>query len=318
MLMKKTRALLFDSVLEKELWGEALRTATYLLNRGLSAAVDTTPAELWYGKRQDLSNLKLFGSLAYARKLKKLGKLDKRCDKLIMSSVVKLKKSLYGLKQAPHAWNKRFVDFLKAHGLHQLITDKSVFVNDEGNLIPAIWVDDGLVISNENDKIDEFMMKLQTEFEVKITDNPEIFVGFEIENARGFINIHQESYVDQLLKTYNMECTEPATIPAISGTDNSEDCNGMEGVNFPYRETVGSLLYLSNRSRPDITYAVNMASRKVKNPTVHDVKKFKRIFRYLHGMRNLGLKCSTDLNTLLIDTYSDADYVGDETSCRST
>ncbi|KAJ8868925.1 hypothetical protein PR048_030466 [Dryococelus australis] len=159
-------------------------------------------------------------------------------------SVVKLKKSLYGLKQAPHAWNKRFVDLLKAHGLHQLITDKSVFVNDEGNLILAIWIDDGLVISNENDKIDEFMIKLQTEFEGKITtDNPEIFVGIKIENARGFINIHQESYLDQ-----------------------------MEGIDFPYRESVGNLLYLSNRSRPDITYAVNMASRKEKNPTVHDVK----------------------------------------------
>ncbi|KAJ8889397.1 hypothetical protein PR048_008896 [Dryococelus australis] len=56
----------------------------YLLNRSPSASVDTTPAKLWYGKRPDLSNLKLFGSLAYAKKLKKLGKLDKRCDKLIM------------------------------------------------------------------------------------------------------------------------------------------------------------------------------------------------------------------------------------------
>ncbi|KAJ8882499.1 hypothetical protein PR048_014310 [Dryococelus australis] len=113
-LMDKTRALLFDSGLGKELWGEALCTATYLLNRSPSATVDTTPAELWHGKKPDLSNLKLFGSLA--------------------------------------------------HGLHQLITDKSIFVNVEGNLILAIWVDDGLVISNENDKIDEFMMKLQTEF----------------------------------------------------------------------------------------------------------------------------------------------------------
>ncbi|KAJ8896370.1 hypothetical protein PR048_001714 [Dryococelus australis] len=69
MLMEKTRALLFDSGLEKELWEEALHTATYLLNRSPSATVDTTPAELWYGKRQDLSNLKLFGSLAYGKKI---------------------------------------------------------------------------------------------------------------------------------------------------------------------------------------------------------------------------------------------------------
>ncbi|KAJ8885426.1 hypothetical protein PR048_011623 [Dryococelus australis] len=162
------------------------------------------------------------------------------------------------------------------------------------------------------------MMKLNTEIKVQITDNPEIIVGPKIENARGFINIHQESYMDQLLNIYNMDCTKPITTPAVSGTDNSEDCNGMEGVNFPYRKDVGSLLYLSNRSRPDITYAVTIGSSKVENPTVHDVKKFKWIFRYLQGTRNLRLRYSADLNTSLIDAYSDADYADDGTPCRST
>ncbi|KAJ8897110.1 hypothetical protein PR048_002456 [Dryococelus australis] len=74
MLMDKTRALLLDSNLEKELWGEALRTAAYLLNRNPSATVDTTPAELWYGKRQVQSNLKLFGSLAHTGKIEEARK----------------------------------------------------------------------------------------------------------------------------------------------------------------------------------------------------------------------------------------------------
>ncbi|KAJ8865499.1 hypothetical protein PR048_033755 [Dryococelus australis] len=59
-----------------------------------------------------------------------------------------------------------------------------------------------------------------------------------------------------------MDCIKPATTPAVSGIDKSEDCNRMEGVNFQYREAVGCVLYLSNKYRPDITYAVNMASRK--------------------------------------------------------
>ncbi|KAJ8867924.1 hypothetical protein PR048_031733 [Dryococelus australis] len=89
----------------------------------------------------------------------------------------------------------------------------------------------------------------------------------------------------------------------LYGTNNSGKCNGIEGANLLYREAVDSLLCLSNRSRPDITYAVNMASRKMENPT---------------GMRNLGLRYSKNLNTSLIDAYSDADYAGDETSRRST
>ncbi|KAJ8874434.1 hypothetical protein PR048_025283 [Dryococelus australis] len=137
--------------------------------------------------------------------------------------MAKKSQEIRSLKQAPRAWNKIFVDFLKTHD----ITDKLVFVNDEGNLILAIGEDDGVVISNQNDKIDEFIIKFQTEFKIEITDNPELFVGLEIENARGFININQESYVDQLLTIYNMDCTKPATTPAFSGTDNSEDCDGM-------------------------------------------------------------------------------------------
>ncbi|KAJ8874710.1 hypothetical protein PR048_025576 [Dryococelus australis] len=109
-----------------------------------------------------------------------------------------------------------------------------------------------------------------------------------------------------------MDCTKPTTTPSISGTGNSEDCNRMEGVNFPYRETIGSLLYLSNRSRLDITNTVKITQRKAENPTVLDIKKIKLIRRYLQG------KYSTDLNTSLFDAYSDTDYAGDETSHRST
>ncbi|KAJ8889543.1 hypothetical protein PR048_009042 [Dryococelus australis] len=69
-LMEKMRALLLDSGLAKEL--------------SQFATVNTTPPELWYGKRPDLSNLKLFGSLAYAKTLKTVGKLDEICDKLFM------------------------------------------------------------------------------------------------------------------------------------------------------------------------------------------------------------------------------------------
>ncbi|KAJ8879381.1 hypothetical protein PR048_019989, partial [Dryococelus australis] len=84
-VLKNVLAPLFDSGLEKELWGEALRTAMYLLIRSPPATVDTIPAELWYGKIPDLQNLILSSSLSYAKKkLKKLGKLEKRCDKFVM------------------------------------------------------------------------------------------------------------------------------------------------------------------------------------------------------------------------------------------
>ncbi|KAJ8873844.1 hypothetical protein PR048_024680 [Dryococelus australis] len=71
----------------EESWVLDSGCASHMINNSDSltnVTVDTTPAELWYGKRPDLSNIKLFGSLAYAKKFKMLGKLYKRCDNLIM------------------------------------------------------------------------------------------------------------------------------------------------------------------------------------------------------------------------------------------
>lgn len=51
----------------KAFWGEALHTANYLQNRSPTKVVpaNTTPYELWYGRKPNLSFLKIFGSKAH-------------------------------------------------------------------------------------------------------------------------------------------------------------------------------------------------------------------------------------------------------------
>ncbi|GJQ88176.1 hypothetical protein Trydic_g13174 [Trypoxylus dichotomus] len=62
--------------------------------------------------------------------------------------ICKLKKSLYGLKQAPIKWNELFTSFLRKNGLKALETQRCIFKNDDGTLILAIYVDDGILIGN--------------------------------------------------------------------------------------------------------------------------------------------------------------------------
>ncbi|UYV76882.1 K02A2.6-like, partial [Cordylochernes scorpioides] len=83
-LIKKTRALLLDSKLNKEMWGEATRVAAYLINRSPSNTVQTTPAQMWFGRKSNLSNVKLFGSEVYVKKLGNLKKLDSKSEKYLL------------------------------------------------------------------------------------------------------------------------------------------------------------------------------------------------------------------------------------------
>ena len=49
-------------------WGYALETAAFTLNRTPSKSVETTPFELWFGKKPKLSFLKVWGCDAYVKR----------------------------------------------------------------------------------------------------------------------------------------------------------------------------------------------------------------------------------------------------------
>ena len=66
-ITEKTRAMISGVSLEKHFWGEAVLTATYVINLTPTGAlkIDKTPYELWHGRNLQLKYLKVFGSTAY-------------------------------------------------------------------------------------------------------------------------------------------------------------------------------------------------------------------------------------------------------------
>nr|GEV01728.1 hypothetical protein [Tanacetum cinerariifolium] len=69
----------------RELWGEAVRHAVYLLNRLPSKSLpDITPYEAWYGKKPNLEHLKTFGCIVFAKYTGgHLKKLDDQGKKMV-------------------------------------------------------------------------------------------------------------------------------------------------------------------------------------------------------------------------------------------
>ena len=62
--------------------GYALETATFTLNRASSKSIETTPHELWFGKKPKLSFLKVWGCDAYVKKLQP-DKLESKLEKCV-------------------------------------------------------------------------------------------------------------------------------------------------------------------------------------------------------------------------------------------
>ena len=228
--------------------------------------------------------------------------------------ICKLRKALYGLKQAPQQWFRRLTVFLKSEGLIQLKTDQCVFKSTNSKLFVGIHVDDGLVVGIKSEML-KLMNKMKKIFETKVNENPDIYLDVEIKRSAEGIHIHQGKYVDHVINLYNMEASRSTTTPIAQ-----QDNNNLKPVKtvFPYQEAIGSLLYLSCKTRPDICYAVNYASRFCKQPMQQDVVNIKRTIRYLKGTKEEGIMYSNKGEKHTLYVYCDSDHGGDRVDSKST
>jgi hypothetical protein len=58
-----------------------------------------------------------------------------------------------------------------------------------------------------------------------------------------------------------------------------EERTDISYTTFPFREAVGSLLYLATHTRPDISFTVGMLDRAIAAPSAQDVVAVKRLMR---------------------------------------
>lgn len=68
---------------------------------------------------------------------------------------------------------------------------------------------------------------------------------------------------------------------------NSDD--NEETAKAPYKEVVGSLLYLATVTRPDIAFAVNAVSQYAESPKKIHWNAIKRILKYVKGTIDYGI-----------------------------
>ena len=143
---------------------------------------------------------------------------------------------------------------------------------------------------------DSIMAYLSTHFQMT-SYQANCFLGLQIDRnrERRELLLSQPQYIAGILRRFKMSTCFPTKTPADNQSHlttsmsptTPEGISSMAGV--PYKEAIGSLIYLMMCTRPDIAYAVGQAARFSQNPdkpTGQLSSEFFRIFQAFSIMEN--------------------------------
>ncbi|KAF8774799.1 Copia protein like [Argiope bruennichi] len=224
--------------------------------------------------------------------------------------VCKLHKSLYGLKQAPRCWNRCFVNFMKDQELKVSTADPCLFIRHKNDkkLLVVIYVDDGLAAGTDKVEVEEFMSQLGHSFQIT-RGSLNQFLDMNITRLNdGSIFVNQCAYLKKVLSKFHMDSANSVSTPSDKSFVFDDTENKLIGKEVPYRQAVGSLMYLATATRPDLAYAISIVSENLENPRTSDWCAVKRIFKYLRGTVDFGLLYQAKCHPNNLEVYSDADY----------
>lgn len=228
---------------------------------------------------------------------------------------LKLQKGLYGLKQAPRLWNEKWETVMKELGFSPLLSDPCVYRRGNQLLWVLLYVDDVIVIGKSREEVDKFKRSISQKLDMKDLGFLSSFLGISFTREPSGAWLSQAHYVDEILERFGMEKCKSVNTPACIPGKVSEELSELVNQKS-YQEIVGALLFLSTRTRPDISAAVNILCRHCSRPRKEDLVAAKRIMRYLQGTRKFALYFSLGDGNLI--AYSDADWGGDTADRKST
>ena len=107
------------------------------------------------------------------------------------------------------------------------------------------------------------------------------------EREMGTLTISEKTFADELVK--NNCVTSPPSVPLRVGVKLEEFDEDEKVENWPFRELVGSLVWLSISTRPDIANAVRAVARYCTAPRAIHWKAALGILEYINGASEYGI-----------------------------
>lgn len=238
--------------------------------------------------------------------------------------VCRLYKALYGLKQSAREWEITLREALSALDLRPTQIDQSVYLSVKGAPIILIThVDDILAISPKKARISEIYNRLNNRFILKDLGEAKTFLGIELlrDRPNRSIRLHQTTYTRRILEKYQpklkpLRASERAIPMSVGQEIGPYDQQQSPELINQYQQEIGSILYLTTKTRPDIAYVTGVLSRYMANPGPEHFQALEKLWKYLAAQPDLGLNYHSQSPRLV--GYCDSDWGGDKGNRRST
>jgi len=233
--------------------------------------------------------------------------------------VCRLRRALYGLKQAPRAWHQRLKKELESNGFIESAADPGLFIG--GKALLLVYVDDLLIAAPDAATVDAVKKTLLAAFDARDLGSAEYFLGMRIERRRAArtLKLTQERLATELVEKYGLADGKKKTTPmSVALKLRAGIGEPLDRGSYDYASLVGSLLYLSVCTRPDIAFAVGVLSKFMANPTTAHWHAAKAVLRYVAGSIGTGITYGGGGTGGDAHGYCDADYAGDMDTRRST
>ena len=236
-----------------------------------------------------------------------------------------LKKGIYGLCQAARQFWKKFVETIKKEPFGFTVSQADPCMlfkeNNLGICIIIMYVDDMLVIGKK-EQIHEFATMIQKEFSVKIQHNLVDYLGCEFhmnkERTKGWLG--QPSIIKSLEQKFGEKAMKtrssltPGTPRFIARRLENEEDKVNAQDHETYRSGVGTLLYLTKHSRPDISNPVRELSKTMDAPAPAHLKEMYKLIRFVLETQDHGLKFKLmkSIRKWVLKALSDSDFASDK------
>jgi len=209
--------------------------------------------------------------------------LDEDGDELYLE----LTHSCEGLKQSGANWLSKITKFLINYGFEQSVTEPKLFMKNlpnNGRCEFMLYVDDILGISNSSSFIKQFYFDLNKFTSCKDQGEITSTLGIEVEHSSTSVSLSQQIQIEKLLYRFDMVDCNGRDIPIPPTFKLSEALEAeplSDSKKQEFQSLVGSFLYISRNTRPDIGHATWLLACAMSKPTIPCLKAAFYLLRYL-------------------------------------